>query len=287
MTAWRALMADQVRWRHRWGRKIPWLLLKILVILIYLFIFAPIVVTWAVSFNEANRSRFPPVGFTLGWWQEAVSTEWLDPMLFSLRLAILTAIFASVLGTPLAFAFVRHRFFGREALLTLSLGPLFLPALVTSIGLLQFLHYAGLGDYLGFWALMVGHLVIAVPFTVRTIAISLQTMPPNLELAAASLGARPWRVLIEVVFPIVKTGIIAGATFAFIHSFVDINISLFITIPGEQPVTIKLLNAIVYGFPPTLAAVSIISLLVPLALVIVIERVAGLRDFIYVKANHG
>ena len=178
-------------------------------------------------------------------------------------------------------------FLGARTLLTLSLGPLFLPALVTSIGLLQFLHVAGLGNYLGFWALIVGHVVISLPFTVRTIAISLQTMPPNLELAAASLGAQPWRVLLEVVFPIVKTGIIAGAAFAFINSFVDINISLFITTPGEQPITIKLLNSIVYGFPPTLAAVSIISLLVPLALVIVIERVAGLRDFIYAESNHG
>ena len=286
MTAQGASATGQWRWRPRWGSKVPWLSLKILVTLIYLFIFSPVLITAAVSFNEANRSRFPPVGFSLGWWQEAFDPEWLDPLVFTLRLAFLTALMASILGTPLAFAFVRYRFPGREALLTLSLGPLFLPALVTSIGLLQFLHVAGLGDFLGFWALLVGHVVISLPFTVRTIAISLQTMPPNLELAAASLGAPPWRVLMEVVFPIVKTGVIAGAVFAFIHSFVDINMSLFITIAGEQPISIRILDSIVYGFPPTLAAVSVISLLVPLAVVIAIERIVRLREFILADARH-
>ena len=79
MTAWWASMADQLRWRRRWGRKVPWLLLKILVTLIYLFIFSPIFVTAAVSFNEASRSRFPPVGFTLRWWQEAISNRMAGP----------------------------------------------------------------------------------------------------------------------------------------------------------------------------------------------------------------
>ena len=189
MIAWGASVTGQWHWRPRWGRKVPWLSLKILVALIYLFIFLPVLITAAVSFNEANRSRFPPVGFSLGWWQEAFDAEWLDPLVFTLRLAFLTALTASILGTPLAFAFVRHRFPGREALLTLSLGPLFLPALVTSIGLLQFLHVAGLGNFLGFWALLVGHVVISLPFTVRTIAISL-------HYHAAEPGTRrgePWR----------------------------------------------------------------------------------------------
>ena len=284
MTAWRA--SGLWHWRPRWGHKVPWLSLKILVTLIYLFIFLPILVTAAVSFNESNRSQFPPEGFTLVWWQEALSAEWVDPLLFTLKLAFLTGLIACILGTPLAFAFVRYRFRGREALLTLSLGPLFLPALVSSIGLLQFLHIAGLGDFLGFWALLVGHAVISLPFVVRTVAISLHTMPPNLELAAASLGARPWRVLAEVVFPIIKAGIIAGAVFAFINSFVDINMSLFITVAGEQPISIRLLDSIVYGFPPTLAAVAVISLLVPLLVVIAIERMVQLRDFILVDAHH-
>ena len=115
MTAWRASRLRH--WRPRWGGKIPWLSLKILVTLIYLFIFTPILVTGAVSFNERNRSQFPPEGFSLVWWQEAFSAEWVDPLLFSLRLAVLTGVIACILGTPLAFAFVRYRFRGREALL--------------------------------------------------------------------------------------------------------------------------------------------------------------------------
>jgi putative spermidine/putrescine transport system permease protein len=163
----------------------------------------------------------------------------------------------------------------------LTLGPLMLPALVTGVGLLQLFQYLGWRDALGFTALVVGHVVICLPFAVRTIAVSLHTLPPNVELAAASLGASRMRALWHVVLPLIKTGIVAGAVFAFVHSFTDVNLSLFLVRPGEQPITVKILGFLEYGFAPTLAAVSVITLLLPLLLVAIVERVSGLGDFIY------
>jgi putative spermidine/putrescine transport system permease protein len=100
-------------------------------------------------------------------------------------------------------------------------------------------------------------------------------------LAAASLGASRWRTLWHVVFPLIKSGIVAGAVFAFVHSFTDVNLSLFLVRPGEVPITVKILGFLEFGFAPTLAAVSVITLLLPLVLVAVVERLTGLGDFIY------
>jgi len=259
----------------------PWALLCVVVALIYLFSLGPILITAAVSFNETNRSLFPPRGWSLRWWARAFGPEWTQPLVFSLKLSTLTAVLSTVLALPLAFALHRHRFPGREAMIALALGPLMLPTLVTGVGLLQLFQYAGLREHIGFGALLAGHLVICLPFAVRTVSISLQTLPPNVELAAASLGATRWNTLRHVVFPLIKNGLVAGAVFAFIHSFTDVNLSLFLATPGEQPITVKILAFLEFGFAPTLAAVSVITLVLPLVLVAVVERLSGLGDFIY------
>ena len=105
------------------------------------------------------------------------------------------------------------------------------------------------------------------------------------RLAAASLGASRAAALWHVVLPLIKTGIVAGAVFAFVHSFTDVNLSLFLVRPGEQPITVKILGFLEYGFAPTLAAVSVITLLVPLALVAIVERLSGLGEFIYARSR--
>jgi putative spermidine/putrescine transport system permease protein len=263
----------------------PWAALRAVVIAVYVFMLGPILITAAVSFNESNRAQFPPHGFSLRWWERALSAEWIDPLVFSFKLGCLAALVSTALALPLAFALARYRFRGRDAVVALTLGPLMLPALVTGVGLLQLFQYAGLREYIGFTALLVGHVVICLPFAVRTVGISLHTLPPNVELAAASLGASRWRTLLYVVFPLIKTGIVAGAVFAFVHSFTDVNLSLFLVRPGEQPITVKILGFLEFGFAPTLAAVSVITLLLPLALVFIVERVSGLGDFIYGQRN--
>jgi putative spermidine/putrescine transport system permease protein len=259
----------------------PWAALRAVVIFVYVFMLGPILITAAVSFNASNRSQFPPRGFSLQWWQRALAPEWVDPLVFSFKLACFAAVLSTLLALPLAFALARYRFRGRAAIAALTLGPLMLPALVTGVGLLQLFQYLGLREYIGFSALLVGHVVICLPFAVRTIAISLHALPPSVELAAASLGASRLRTLWHVVLPLAKSGIVAGAVFAFVHSFTDVNLSLFLVRPGEQPITIKILGFLEYGFAPTLAAVSVITLLLPLVLVAIVERLTGLGDFIY------
>ncbi len=266
---------------------LPWRSLRIIVAAIYVFMLGPILITAAVSFNETNRSLFPPQGFSLRWWARALSPEWLDPLLFSLQLGAVASIASALLALPLAFGLVRYDFRGRNALVALTLVPLLLPALVTGVGLLQVFQYVGLRDYIGLPALIAGHVVICLPFAVRTIAVSLQGLPTNLELAAASLGASPWRTHVHVVAPLIKNGIVAGAVFAFIHSFTDVNLSLFLARPGEIPINVKILGFLEFGFAPTLAAVSVITIVLPLIVVITVQRLTGLGDFLYAERANG
>ena len=109
----------------------------------------------------------------------------------------------------------------------------------------------------------------------------------SVEAAAASLGASPLRVLRHVTLPLIVPGIFAGMTFAFIHSFTDINLSLFVAKPGQRPVTVAILSFLDFGFAPTLAALSIISLLIPLVLVALLGRFIGIGDFLYREHGRG
>jgi putative spermidine/putrescine transport system permease protein len=259
----------------------PWRALQVVVGTIYVFMLGPILITAAVSFNAGNRSLFPPQGFSLRWWSAALSPEWIDPLLFSLRLATITSVASTLFALPFAFAIVRHKFRGRDVIEALTLGPLMVPSLVTGVGLLQFFEYVGWRAYIGFPALLAGHVAISMPFAVRTIAVSLHTLPSNLERAAQSLGASNAVVLRHITLPLIKNGIVAGMVFAFIHSFTDVNLSLFLVRPGQQPITVKILGFLEFGFAPTLAAISVITLIVPLVLVGVVQYLTGLGDFIY------
>ncbi|HYZ64547.1 MAG TPA: ABC transporter permease [Acetobacteraceae bacterium] len=266
-------------------RHLHWAALKAVVAVIYVFILGPIAITAAVSFNEGNRSAFPPAGFSLRWWGAAFGPQWIGPLLFSLQLAAITAALSAVAGGLLGFALQRYEFRGKAALRTLALGPLLLPSLITGIALLQFLTLIGLVDWLGFGALLIGHVVICLPFCVRTTLVGLASMPRGLENAAASLGAPSWAVLRHVTLPLAMPGVAAGAIFAFVHSFDDVNLSLFVARPGQQPITVAILAFLEYGFAPTLAAVSIISLLIPLVLVALFGKLVGIGNFLH--AEHG
>jgi putative spermidine/putrescine transport system permease protein len=267
--------------------RLPWGVLRFAVACVYLFMLGPILITAAVAFNQDNRSYFPPRGFSLQWWGAAFGPQWLQPLAFSLELAGLAALISAAAGMPLAFAFQRYEFPGKALVRAITLGPLILPSLVTGIALLQFLSLIGLGRWMGFWALLIGHVVICLPFSVRTVAISLAAMPGNLEPAAASLGATPYAVLRHVALPLAAPGMFAGMIFAFIHSFDDVNLSLFVARPGERPLTVTILAFLDFGFAPTLAAVSIVSMLIPLALVALFGRFVGIGDFLYQETGNG
>lgn len=252
-----------------------WMALLILVSAIYLLLYAPIIVTAIASFNDAPHSTFPPHDMSIRWWREAFSAKWLNPMWFSVKLAFLAAIGSTILGLPIAIAITRYRFAGRNLITAITLGPLMIPTIATGLGILQLFTFSGFSQMLGFPALMCAHVVICLPFTVRAIAASINGLPPSLELAAASLGASPWKVNQTIFLPMIRNGLTGGFLFAFVQSFTDVNTSLFLSKPAEVPVTLRILGELEFGFPPVVAAVGVLTILVPLAAIALLERSGG------------
>jgi putative spermidine/putrescine transport system permease protein len=267
--------------RARIERLLPTLLYRIALGLILTFIAAPIVVVFLASVNETQYLRFPPSGFSTRWWEAALTERWLGPTWFSLRLAAVTAVLSSTLGTLAALGIYRGSFPGRDALLATLLSPLILPQIVTGAAMLQFFALTGLRDLLGFPALLLGHTVVTLPYAIRTVMVSLHGLDRHLEWAAQDLGADPVRTFFRVTLPLIKNGVFAGFVFAFIVSFNDVPISLFLGRPGNIPIPIAILGHVESRFDPAVAAVAVVTIAIVLALIAVAERFARVSEFIY------
>ena len=194
--------------------------------LIYLYLLAPILIVVPVSFSAAAFVVFPPRGLSLRWYANFLtSRELTEALWLSVRLAVTVTLAATVTGTMAALALTRYRLPGREAIRTFLMAPIVLPGIVLGIALLIFLNRTPLAQTFG--GLFAAHLVVALPYVVRTVAATLEGFDRIVEEAAASLGAPPLAVFRTVTLPLIKPGVIAGATFAFITSFDELVVSLF------------------------------------------------------------
>ncbi len=244
-------------------------------VLILLFVIAPLAVPVALSFSDTMFVTFPPQGFTLRWYQRVLTNqEFLTTFAFSLRLAVVVTALTLLIGSPCAFALVRHRFPGRGLVLGLVLSPLIFPVLVTGMALLQFFSYTAWND--AFWHLVIGHTIVCIPYVVRTVSASLLLADPNLEDAARTLGADPWRVFWNVTRPQIKPGLMAGSVFAFITSFDDYPVSMWLADAANFPLPLQIYVFIQRFFDPSVAAISTLMILFAVVLILITERLMGL-----------
>lgn len=246
--------------------------------LILAFILAPILVTVAVSFTTAAYLAFPPIGFTLEWFGRALENrEFSDGLLLSLKLALLATIGSVVLGTAGAIGLARGTFPGKSAIVALLLSPLVFPMLVTGIAFLQFfnaLHFRGV-----FWQLVIAHIVITLPYVMRTVMASLQMLDERLEAASRILGAGPFETMFKVTIPLVANGIVAGAVFAFVTSFDNFPVSMWLVNAEYRTLPLTLFALIERFLDPSIAAISSLTIAFSLVLAILVERLVGLRRF--------
>jgi len=263
---------------------LPRWLFSSLVILIYAFMFLPVLVVMLASLNPESYLSIAPNGLSLRWYKAALSNDWLPALRLSLAIAFGVSLSSTAIGSLGAFAIARYRFPGRAALQAFLLSPLAVPSIVTGIAILQFLTIVNLGSLLGLPALFLAHIAVTIPFTVRMILISLFNFDRQVEQAAQNLGANPWRTFWHITLPLLKPGIFAGMTFAFVISFNNVPISLFLVRPGTTTLPIKILNYLEYRLDPTLAAVNMVSLAAVLVIVTAAERIGGFTRFLYGRA---
>jgi putative spermidine/putrescine transport system permease protein len=226
-----------------------------LVILIIAFLCVPSLFVIPVSFTAGTFIEFPPQGFSLRWYETYLNSPgWVDATIRSFIVALATAMVSTALGTAAAFVLVRQRMFARIAILALVLAPLVLPRLIFAVALFYLYARVGLvGTILG---LVLGHTILAVPYVVITVMAVLRTYDERLDQAAWSLGASKLRTLYHITLPQIRGGVVAGFLFAFITSFDDLTVALFVTGGSTATLPRQMWNDLLLQVNPTLAAVS-------------------------------
>src|SRR5215467_5868193 len=243
--------------RKRAQRASPGYGVTILAALVLFYLVFPILVVIPLSFSAGTYLSFPPPGFSLRWYANFFGrTDWLGAASLSLWVGAAVMLLATALGAPAALALVRSDFRSKNFVTGFIISPLIAPVIIVAIGIYFF--YARLGLVGNPVALVIAHTALAVPFVVINVSATLQGFDERLEQAAMNLGATPWRTFWQVTFPIIRPGVLAGALFAFISSFDELVVALFVS--GTSAVTLprKMWESIRFEIDPTIAAVSTI-----------------------------
>ncbi len=249
-------------------------------VLLYIFLLGPFLVIFIAAFGADSTLAFPPRGgFTLDWFVNVFNTsQFVDSFWISLGIALVATGIALLLGIPVAYALVNFRFPGQGLLETIFSSPVLVPGLVIGFAMLRF--FVLLGDFDVMLGLLIGHTAILFPYSVRVISASLRNLDPGIEEAAISLGATRLRGFLLVVLPNVRSGMAAAFILAFITSFNNVPVSLFLTGPGVTTLPISMLVYMEYYYDPTIAALSTLLIIFSVVLVQGAERLLGLSKFV-------
>jgi putative spermidine/putrescine transport system permease protein len=222
-------------------------------------------VTWLAFFRQEIPS-FPPEGYSLRWFEAILDQrKFMDGFRMSFQVGILATLIGLALGVPAALAVSRHQFAWRMPVSNLLLMPLIVPGVVLGTAMYVFHVEVENGldvDVLGtFYALVSGHIVIVIPWVVRLVTASLAGVDRSIEEAAQNLGANALVTFWRITLPAIRPGIVAGALFAFVTSFGNLEMSLFLVGPGRTTLPIVILQYLEWKIDPTIAAVSVVQIL--------------------------
>lgn len=251
-----------------WLRAYVWLMMA--------FLALPLVVIFISSFNEGSAIIFPPEGVTLRWYGEAWrNSSMMQAALNSVILASAATALSLLVGVPAALAVVRYVVRGREALQAFLLSPMTVPSIVLGIAFLVFFARTRMG--LSFTTLLIAHMVITLPYVIRSVAGVYMGVSVSIEEAAKVLGANSRQLFIKVTLPLIMPGIMAGGIFSFIMSFDNVPVSIFITRRDTLTLPVYIISYLVHNFDPTIAAISTIQVLFTATLMFILEKTYGIR----------
>ena len=225
-------------------------------ILVVVFLIGPTLVLIPMSFSSSSTLEFPPPGLSIQWYENLSSPVWTSSAITSFQVASLAALLATVLGTAASFGIVRGRFPGRGLINALILSPIIVPLVIVGVAMLAvFVNLRIAGSVLG---LVVAHAVLGLPFVLINVSASLRTMDRTLELASMNLGAGPLQTFRYVTMPQILPGVLAGALFAFIFSWDEIVVAIFLTSPYVETLPVVMWGQIRTQVDPTLAALAVV-----------------------------
>src|SRR5215470_12819388 len=250
------------------------------------FMLAPIVIVCAVAFTPEGFLSFPTNGLSLRWFKAiARYPEFITAFWTSIWLGALWSTIAIGLSVPAALAIARYDFAGREALTALLMSPLMIPHVVLGIAFLRFFTQIGLGNT--FVGLALAHIIVVFPFALRLTLASAVGMDRAIEHAAISLGASDWTVLKRVTLPLVMPGLVSGWALAFIESFDEVTMTVFIAAPGTETLPVRMFLYIQDNIDPLVTSVSAAVIAITVLALVVLDRAYGLERLLVGRGADG
>lgn len=258
---------------------------RLLIALLYAFILSPLFfVVWLSFFRDAIVS-FPPTGYTANWYINAWKNDaFADGMWLSLKIACAAAVFSVILGTLAAFGLRRAAFKGANAIRLLLLSPLVVPGIVAGIAV--YLLYMSISQWLDvdiagtFAGLLIAHISLTIPWTVRLVSASMNSLDESVEDAARNLGANAIQTFWLVILPMLRPAITASVLFSFIVSFENLEVSLMLIGPGATTLPIAIMQYLEFSLDPTIAAVSSVQILLLGVVMLITDRFVKLSQVV-------
>lgn len=242
--------------------------------IIALFLLSPIFIAVPLSFNDRSYLQMPQE-LSLRWYYAIFSNpEWLRSLGNSIKIGLLTTLISLILGTSAALGLTKAKFKGQQVLAAFLLSPIITPLIVIAIGTYSF--YARIGFIGNLLGVAIAHAVIATPFVLITVSASLQSFDYSLEEAALSLGANRWKSFFQIKLPLIKMGIFAGGVFAFVTSFDELIIALFVSGVMYRTFPIRMWDGLRFEITPVIAAASSLMIAIYIIFFISLEIYRGL-----------
>lgn len=243
--------------------------------LVFMFMFIPLAIIVVTSFGEGSTIEFPISGFTLKWYGNIfASRTFVSGFTLSLQIGLAATILALLAGIPAAYALSRSDIPGKKRIKSFFLSPTIVPGVVVGYSLYQFIVVSlGIEVYSG---LLLGHFLISVPYVIRVVGSSLEQFDFSIEEVAWTLGCGKLKAFMKVVLPNLTSAIFAAFMLAFINSFNNIPVSMFLSGPGVRTLPAALMNYIEYYYDPTVSAVSVLLMAGTVVLMFLIEKTMGI-----------
>jgi len=243
--------------------------------LVITFMMAPLVIVCVVAFTPGNTLSIPTTEFSLRWFRAVFAhPDFVQSFKNSLWLAAISATLATVLAVPAGLAIARHSFPGRDFLNGLFLSPLIIPHLVLGVALLR--AFSLIGATGSFFWLALAHVVIITPYVLRLVLASVEGSDRSAEQAALSLGASQATVFTRVTLPMILPGVTGGWLLAFINSFDEVTMSIFVTAPSTVTLPVRMYMYATESIDPLMAAVSALMVALTAVAMLVLDRIYGL-----------
>lgn len=250
---------------------------RIICTLIFIFLIVPILVIFPLSFNAQpyftftpEMLSFDPAGYSTRWYEEFFSSAtWQQAVRNSLTIAVFSTIISTFLGTLAALGLSRKDFPFKTAVMGILISPMVVPLIISAAGMFFFYSRIGLqGTHVG---VILAHAALATPFVVITVTATLVGFDHSLTRAAASLGSSPTRTFFQITVPLITPGVISGALFAFITSFDEVVVVLFVGSVNQRTIPWAMFSGIREQISPTILAVATILIIFSIILLTTIE----------------